>query len=129
MGAGTLNVVVSDGLSPKTLYGSDLELAKGLCEPILATEGPRVDRIILFGSRARGDARPDSDYDLLVVVEEIAAEDKEAYLLALYRALRDGQPVAEPWVLSRAEFEETKTVAGSAAYPAWAEGVVLYERR
>jgi uncharacterized protein len=25
------------------------------------------DRIILFGSRARGDARPDSDYDILVI--------------------------------------------------------------
>jgi uncharacterized protein len=28
------------------------------------------ERIYLFGSRARGDARPDSDYDLLVVVRE-----------------------------------------------------------
>lgn len=27
-------------------------------------------RIYLFGSHARGDARPDSDYDLLVVVKE-----------------------------------------------------------
>jgi predicted nucleotidyltransferase len=26
------------------------------------------DRMILFGSQARGDARPDSDWDLLVVV-------------------------------------------------------------
>jgi len=50
MGAGTLTAVVSSGLSPKTLYGSDLELARSLCEPILATEGPKVDRIILFGS-------------------------------------------------------------------------------
>jgi predicted nucleotidyltransferase len=27
-------------------------------------------RVILFGSRARGDARPDSDWDLMVVVSE-----------------------------------------------------------
>ena len=31
--------------------------------------GIEVERIILFGSRARGDARPDSDYDILVVVK------------------------------------------------------------
>ena len=28
--------------------------------------GPRLDRVVLFGSRARGDARPDSDYDVAV---------------------------------------------------------------
>ncbi len=28
--------------------------------------GARLDRVVLFGSRARGDARPDSDYDVAV---------------------------------------------------------------
>ena len=28
---------------------------------------PEVERILLFGSRARGHGRPDSDYDLIVV--------------------------------------------------------------
>lgn len=28
--------------------------------------GERVERVVLFGSRARGDARPDSDYDVAV---------------------------------------------------------------
>ena len=28
--------------------------------------GPRLDRVVLFGSRARCDARPDSDYDVAV---------------------------------------------------------------
>ena len=28
--------------------------------------GDRIDRVVLFGSRARGDARPDSDYDVAV---------------------------------------------------------------
>jgi predicted nucleotidyltransferase len=28
--------------------------------------GARVERVVLFGSRARGDARPDSDYDVAV---------------------------------------------------------------
>ena len=33
--------------------------------------GSRLRQIVLFGSRARGDARPDSDYDLLVVVDRV----------------------------------------------------------
>jgi predicted nucleotidyltransferase len=32
--------------------------------------GPRLDRVVLFGSRARGDARPDSDYDVAVFLND-----------------------------------------------------------
>ncbi|MBE7183743.1 MAG: nucleotidyltransferase domain-containing protein [Methylobacterium mesophilicum] len=35
--------------------------------------------IWLFGSRARGDARPDSDFDLLVVAKEKGAFDSDDY--------------------------------------------------
>ena len=30
----------------------------------------RIERVVLFGSRARGDARPDSDYDIAVFLKE-----------------------------------------------------------
>ncbi len=33
-----------------------------------ALYGERLDRLVLYGSHARGDARPDSDVDLLVVL-------------------------------------------------------------
>ena len=35
--------------------------------------GERVDRVVLFGSRARGDHRPDSDYDLAVFVRDMGS--------------------------------------------------------
>jgi predicted nucleotidyltransferase len=35
-------------------------------EALTEIYGDRVERIVLFGSRARGDARPDSDYDIAV---------------------------------------------------------------
>ena len=34
--------------------------------------GDRVERVVLFGSRARGDARPDSDYDVAVFLNDLA---------------------------------------------------------
>lgn len=47
-------------------------------DPILArfraalaeTYGERLERAVLFGSRARGDAQPDSDYDIAVFLKE-----------------------------------------------------------
>ena len=36
------------------------------------TCGERIERVVLFGSRARGDARPDSDYDVLVFLKNFA---------------------------------------------------------
>jgi len=40
--------------------------------------GNRLIRIILFGSRARGDYNPDSDYDLLVIVDKVTPEVNES---------------------------------------------------
>jgi predicted nucleotidyltransferase len=37
---------------------------------LAATYGDRLERAVLFGSRARGDARPDSDYDVAVFIRE-----------------------------------------------------------
>jgi predicted nucleotidyltransferase len=42
--------------------------------------GPHLKELILFGSRARGDARPDSDYDVLVVVDERTGQERESVL-------------------------------------------------
>ena len=42
--------------------------------------GARARRIILFGSRARGDARPESDYDVVIVVDRRSPDVREALL-------------------------------------------------
>jgi uncharacterized protein len=40
--------------------------------------GERIERVVLFGSRARGDARPDSDYDVALFLKDLDGFGKEA---------------------------------------------------
>ena len=44
--------------------------------------GDRVERVVLFGSRARGDTKPDSDYDIAVFLEDVGTFTDESSRLA-----------------------------------------------
>jgi predicted nucleotidyltransferase len=43
-----------------------------------AAYGDRIERVVLFGSRARGEARPDSDYDVAVFLKNLRGFGEEA---------------------------------------------------
>lgn len=105
----------------------DRTVVERVKEGVLAAIGERVRRVILFGSRARGDALPDSDYDVLVLLNKLVPGERHGILVDLYRAVRQSDAMVEPHVMSEERFEETKGVIGGLAYPAWTEGVVLYE--
>jgi predicted nucleotidyltransferase len=47
------------------------------------TYGARLERMVLFGSRARGDAQPDSDYDVAVFLRDM--NDLDARMAELNR--------------------------------------------
>ncbi len=50
-----------------------------------AIYGDQLDRVVLFGSRARGDARADSDYDVAVFLKSLPDRWKELDRLATLR--------------------------------------------
>src|SRR3990170_1288648 len=68
----------------------------------------RAERVILFGSHARGDATEDSDVDLLVVAPtKERFFERMASVRRLIRDLRDGLPVS-PIVLTPVELEKRR---------------------
>jgi predicted nucleotidyltransferase len=83
-------------------------------------------RIILFGSWARGDARPHSDLDLLVVLPRV--ENKRRATVEILRAL-NGLPMSKDVVVTTPEeIAAGGNVVGYVLRPALREGKVIYER-
>ncbi len=84
------------------------------------------DRVILFGSRARGDAREWSDVDLLVVMPD--GTDRREAAVDMGVALGD-LPVAKDIVVTtRSHIAQRGDVIGTVLRPVLHEGTVLYER-
>jgi predicted nucleotidyltransferase len=83
------------------------------------------ERIFLFGSKARGDAGPDSDYDLLVLVGDEAPPERRRSRLA-YQALRGTRTAADVLVWSRKEFDRRLHLAASLPAIVDREGILLY---
>jgi uncharacterized protein len=92
---------------------------------IVATSQP--DKVVLFGSRARNSARPDSDYDILVIKE--SEEPRYRRSVPLYVALAGLLANVDLMVYTPAEVDEWKSVPQAFITTALREGRVVYERR
>lgn len=84
------------------------------------------EKIILFGSHARGDATPDSDIDLLVVMPVKGSKRKTR--LNIRTALHDIPMPKDVIVSDPLEFEWRKDIVGTIEWPAYREGKVLYAK-
>ncbi len=81
--------------------------------------------VYLFGSHARGDAGPDSDYDLLLVVDDGAPPSRRSSRLA-YEALRGTGTAADVLVCTRTWFERRRELKASLPGTVLREGRLLH---
>jgi predicted nucleotidyltransferase len=90
---------------------------------LLLEAAPAGSKVILFGSHARGDARPDSDLDFLVIEPRVA--DHRAEMVRLHRALQPLRVPADVLVTTEADFAEWHDTPGTVLYEAATEGRVF----
>jgi predicted nucleotidyltransferase len=104
------------------MESSDLVLGE-IVRRLVAAFQPR--RIYLFGSRARGDAGPDSDFDVLLVLDELKDRgwrvSQDAYL-----KLRGVAAAVDVVVCSVDDFERRSKAAASLPATVAREGRLLY---
>jgi predicted nucleotidyltransferase len=108
-------------MSPESA-GVSWETARAMVDRLVERFAP--ERVIVFGSLARGEAGPDSDIDLLVVMPLRGTRRETA--VALLRALADFPVPTEVVVLTPSELEATRDLVGAIAYPAVREGRTLH---
>jgi predicted nucleotidyltransferase len=85
-------------------------------------------RVVLFGSRARGEAWAGSDVDLLVVMPQGSVPDNHRVTVEILRALKDVPVPKDVVVATPEEIERRGDLVGDVLRPALREGKVLYER-
>jgi len=103
-------------------FQADRDLAE-VVKRLVAAYQP--ERIFLFGSAARGEAGPDSDYDLLVIVPDDASEERRRSRLA-YTALRGTGIAADVLVCTHRYFAERLHLRASLPATVLREGKLLH---
>jgi uncharacterized protein len=86
----------------------------------------KLHQVILFGSRARGDAEPDSDMDVLVVLDEPQTREvRDAVSDCAWEAGFDAGVVVVPIAVCRNQWENGPERASLLAMAVREEGVAI----
>ncbi len=91
----------------------------------LMREKINVDRVVLFGSRARGDADPDSDMDVLVIVNDFTDRTEDFISQCAWEAGFENDIILVPVVFSRNDWENGPERYSLLAEAIKSEGVYL----
>ncbi|WP_092040461.1 nucleotidyltransferase domain-containing protein [Methylobacterium pseudosasicola] len=86
-----------------------------------------VERVILFGSRARGDHDDDSDWDLCVLLDDNIPPGRYTPV-SLWQAVRDLGATIQVVPMRRSVFETSRNDINTLAHDVAADGIVLYDK-
>ncbi|MEB3302179.1 MAG: nucleotidyltransferase domain-containing protein [Cyanobacteriota bacterium] len=111
-----MNTLTSDHLLERAMATSIRQLIPGA-------------EVLLFGSRARGDARPDSDIDLLITAPDgwLAEQDRFSLLNQLWGEVARPDVSVDLLLHSRSEAARRALMPGSVVHQAFSEGVLLHD--
>jgi predicted nucleotidyltransferase len=120
----TLQSTVTQAYQPEWWSVTEAKV-RAAVERIVAQARPQA--VILFGSYARGAASPNSDLDVLVIVDD-GVTNCRAESVRLRRALRGISMPIEIIVARRSDVERLRDMPGLLYETALREGRVVYER-
>ena len=104
------------------------EIMQELCNNLLETYQDQLIAVILFGSQARGDATPDSDFDVLIILKDLVQATKEIEKIGFFLSplcLKYSVVISNLFYsLSRFEKEQTMLIQNIKK-----EGIYFYEQR
>ena len=121
----TLHDMTLDDLKAWKPCVVDFEVIEEMGEEIAKAFKP--DKIILFGSYARGESTEQSDVDLLIIAESIEPPPKRS--VPIYRLLRKYHVPVDVMVRTPDEMKKYESLPFSFLQTACREGVTLYERK
>lgn len=86
-----------------------------------------VRRVVLFGSRARNKARPQSDFDLCVLLDD-SVQPQRFTPVTLWQEIRHILPEADVIPMRESVFEEKRRLSNTLSSEIDRDGLVLFTR-
>ena len=88
----------------------DRKIAEAFAQKVREKAPGRTSAIILYGSRARGDGEADSDYDVMIVVEEKSLELEDSIMEVAAEWLDHYDAFVAPMLCTKRAFKKYQDV-------------------
>ncbi|MFQ6125252.1 MAG: nucleotidyltransferase domain-containing protein [Candidatus Heimdallarchaeota archaeon] len=105
----------------KTLNHSKIYKLEHFCLQLLGKY--QIDTIILFGSTAKGTNTDRSDFDLLIVTDDMGAD----WFIRHQNAFALSIGLVQPFILTRQEFSRAVENRQTLVWEALVDGIILYD--
>lgn len=104
----------------------EIKVAKEIINKVLEKEDIKVSKIILFGSRAKGDYNKDSDFDILIIIDKELEFNKIKEIVGKIQLKLAEKKIPNDIILrSVKQFNKAKKVIGNISYYAEKEGIII----